>query len=220
MVHFRTEKVGFTVVVSQYTWHMEPEDDSITDWIAQLRQGDEEASRRLWDHFFQRLLEVATRRLKHARSADYDEEDIVLSALKSFCLGVRQGRFPQLMIAKISGVYCSSSRAAKSQIALPFSDALNAIRRVRSFTVQRIRAVVLGSTWFVSGEPNPAMAAECQEQFSILLDRLQHEDLKRVAIWKMEGYTNEEHRDDDVAQPGNHRTQAAHDSRNMEPGVT
>ncbi len=49
-----------------------------------------------------------------------------------------------------------------------------------------------GSAWFISGEPNPAVAAECEEQLSILIERLQHEDLKRVAIWKMEGYTNEE----------------------------
>ncbi len=82
---------------SGYTWFYGTDQDTIAEWIEQLRQGDEEASRQLWERFFDRLLDVAARKIKHARTADYDEEDVVLSALKSFCLGVREGRFPRLL---------------------------------------------------------------------------------------------------------------------------
>ena len=171
---------------------MAAEDESITAWIAQLQQGDEEAARRLWDHFFHRLLEVANRRLKHARATDYDEEDIALSALKSFCLGVRQGRFPHLHdrddLWRL--LFVITSRKVADRFAFQRRAKRDTTREVHHDPANADHETV--SSWFVSGEPNPAMAAECQEQLSLLLDRLQHEDLKRVAIWKMEGYTNED----------------------------
>lgn len=171
---------------------MAEEDESITAWITQLQQGDEEAARRLWDRFFHRLLDVANRRLKHMRSSDYDEEDIALSALKSFCLGVRQGRFPHLndrddlwrllfviTCRKVADRYAFQRRAKRDTAREAIRNSANSVDETHT-------------TWFVSGEPNPAMAAECQEQLSLLLDSLQHDDLKRIAIWKMEGYTNED----------------------------
>ncbi len=42
---------------------MEPDQDTIAEWIEQLRQGDEEASRQLWERFFDRLLDVAARKI-------------------------------------------------------------------------------------------------------------------------------------------------------------
>lgn len=171
---------------------MNAEDESITAWIEQLRVGDEEAARRLWDGFFNRLLDFATRRLKNTRSADYDEEDIVLSALKSFCLGVRRGRFPNLRdrddLWRL--LFVITSRKVADRFAFQR-------RAKRDFAREVVcnpttSAGGTSSTWFVSGEPDPAMVAECEEQFSILLNCLQHPDLKRVALWKMEGHTNED----------------------------
>lgn len=171
---------------------MEPNNETIAEWIERLRQGDEEAARQLWERFFDRLLDVAARKIKHTRSADYDEEDIVLSALKSFCFGVRKGRFPQLRdrddlwrllfvitSRKIADRYAFQRRAKRDQNR-------EAVLQPDSSSSKTL------STWFVSGEPNPAVAAECEEQLSALLQSLQNEDLKRVALWKMEGYTNEE----------------------------
>lgn len=171
---------------------MEANEETITAWIEQLRQGDDEAARRLWDRFFHRLLDVATRRLKHTRSADYDEEDIVLSALKSFCLGVRKGRFPQLRdrddLWRL--LFVITSRKVADRFAFHRRAKRDLTREVVHQSASSSSETI--STWFVSGEPNPAVAAECEEQLSLLIERLQHEDLKRVAIWKMEGYTNEE----------------------------
>ncbi len=171
---------------------MEPDQDTIAEWIEQLRQGDEEASRQLWERFFDRLLDVAARKIKHARTADYDEEDVVLSALKSFCLGVREGRFPRLLdrddLWRL--LFVITSRKIADRFAF--------LRRAKRDVAREAThpsahsSWDTGSAWFISGEPNPAVAAECEEQLSILIERLQHEDLKRVAIWKMEGYTNEE----------------------------
>jgi DNA-directed RNA polymerase specialized sigma24 family protein len=43
-----------------------------------------------------------------------------------------------------------------------------------------------------SQEPDPQFAAEVAEQCRELLERLGNDDLRGIAVWKMEGYTNEE----------------------------
>ncbi len=116
--------------------------------------------------FFDRLLDVAARKIKHARTADYDEEDIVLSALKSFCLGVRQGRFPQLLdrddLWRLLFVITSRKvadrfaflRRAKRDVA---REATHPSARTPCDTV---------SAWFVSGEPTrllqPSAKSSCR----------------------------------------------------------
>jgi DNA-directed RNA polymerase specialized sigma24 family protein len=44
----------------------------------------------------------------------------------------------------------------------------------------------------VGREPSPAFAAQVAEEFSRLLDLLGEEELRSIARWKLEGYTNAE----------------------------
>ena len=44
----------------------------------------------------------------------------------------------------------------------------------------------------VGDEPTPAFAAQVAEECRRLLDRLGDDGLRRVAVWKMEGFTNDE----------------------------
>ena len=44
----------------------------------------------------------------------------------------------------------------------------------------------------VGEEPTPEFAAQVAEECRRLLDRLDDETLRQVAVWKMEGYTNDE----------------------------
>jgi DNA-directed RNA polymerase specialized sigma24 family protein len=41
-------------------------------------------------------------------------------------------------------------------------------------------------------EPTPAFAAQLAEEYQLLLGKLDDEQLRSVAVWKMEGYTNDE----------------------------
>ena len=73
-----------------------PDDDSVSRWLDGLKAGDDEAIQRLWDQYFQRLARLAGKKLPgHARRG-FDEEDVALSAFKSFCARVGKGQFPQL----------------------------------------------------------------------------------------------------------------------------
>ncbi len=53
-------------------------DDSVSQWIAQLADGDEAAAERIWSGYFDRLLHVARSKLRGARRRAADEEDVVL----------------------------------------------------------------------------------------------------------------------------------------------
>jgi DNA-directed RNA polymerase specialized sigma24 family protein len=41
-------------------------------------------------------------------------------------------------------------------------------------------------------EPTPEFAAQVAEEYQLLLAQLSDPELEAVAVWKMEGYTNEE----------------------------
>jgi DNA-directed RNA polymerase specialized sigma24 family protein len=69
---------------------------SITRWIGHAKDGDEAAVEKLWQRYFQGMVELARQRLRSAPRRAADEEDVALSAFHSFCLGARNGRFPRL----------------------------------------------------------------------------------------------------------------------------
>ena len=169
------------------------DDEPITRWIDGLRQGEDEAARRIWEKFVERLLAVARQRLRRVNRTTYDEEDAVLSAFQSFCAGVRRGRFPQLRdrddLWRL--LFVITSRKVADQHAFQRRDKRDA-RREESSDPFDTRATAAREELFVSDEPSPAFASECEDQLRHLLEQLQHDDLKRIALLKMEGFTNQE----------------------------
>lgn len=66
---------------------------SITQFFGQLRTGDAGAARKLWDHFFPRLLGLARKTLGHLPQRAADADDAVQSAFASFWQRVGRGEF-------------------------------------------------------------------------------------------------------------------------------
>lgn len=67
--------------------------NSASSLLLHLREGDGQAVAKLWERYFERMLNVARRKLGGAHRRVRDEEDIALSAFKSFCAVVQRGRF-------------------------------------------------------------------------------------------------------------------------------
>src|SRR5215471_13836055 len=65
-------------------------------WVAQLKDGDPQAAEQLWNTYFLRMVKVARGKLHGATGRMADEEDVALSAFKSFCRGAQEGRFTEL----------------------------------------------------------------------------------------------------------------------------
>jgi DNA-directed RNA polymerase specialized sigma24 family protein len=172
-----------------------PPDGSVTIWLEQLKAGDPAAARPLWEAYFARLMSVARRRLRAAPRAAADEEDVALSAFDSFCRGAEAGRFPRLDDRDDLWhvLFVITARKAAGLARREGREKRGGGRVVQVSAVggsDGSAADVMGG--MAGSEPSPAFAAqvaeECQRLLSILSDR----NLRELAIWKMEGFTNEE----------------------------
>src|SRR5262249_39315183 len=69
---------------------------SVTDWLARLPQGDQEAVRQLWQRYYPRLVGLALQQPRGPPARQAEAEDVALSAFAGFCRGAERGRFPDL----------------------------------------------------------------------------------------------------------------------------
>jgi RNA polymerase sigma factor (sigma-70 family) len=169
---------------------------SVTRWVTALRGGDAAAAQPLWERYHRQLVALARRKLQTARRRAADEEDVVQSAFHSFFEGVARGRFPRLddrdNLWRLLVVI--TARKALDQLAREHA------KRRGGCAVQGESRISPGeSGWdeaaleqVVGDEPTPEFAAQVAEEYRRLLDRLGDEALRRVAVWKMEGLTNDE----------------------------
>jgi DNA-directed RNA polymerase specialized sigma24 family protein len=163
-------------------------DDSVTQWIAQLRAGDGSAAGKLWERYFHRLAGLARKRLQDVPRLPADGEDVALSAFRSLCAGLEQGRFPDL-----------ADRDSLWRLLVTIT-ARKARQLVRDECRQkRGGGQVVGEPDEASGlehllsrEPTPEFAAEVAEQCRLLLAKLGDEELRAIALWKMEGAASEQ----------------------------
>ena len=173
-------------------------DESVTIWIDGLREGSEQSTQKsaqqLWERYFSQLVQLAGKKLPRGVRRDFDEEDVALSAFHSLCEGVAAGKFPRLddrdnlwsLLVVITG--------------------RKVMHRLRAATAQkRGGGNVLGESGFVGSledsagidkivgrEPSAEFAAEIAEESERLLSALPDEDMRKLALLKMEGYTNKE----------------------------
>ena len=160
---------------------------SVTHWIDGLRAGESAAARKLWEHYFHRLVELARRRLRDLPRRAADEEDVALSAFDSFCRGAAQGRFPRLN---------DHDDLWQVLLVLTQRKAVDLIqhegREKRDW--RRAEPADAGhspAADLAGREPDPAFAAQVAEECQRLLGALD-DGLRLLAVRKMEGYTNEE----------------------------
>jgi DNA-directed RNA polymerase specialized sigma24 family protein len=170
---------------------------SVTTWIAELKAGDARAAQRLWENYFPRLVGLARKKLHELPRRAADEEDVALSALDSFCRAAEQGRFPRLT---------DRDNLWHLLVTITARKALQLVRRERR--QKRGGGTVRGDSAFhatpecpeeetglervIGTEPTPEFAAEMAEEYRQLLALLGTGDLQAIAVWRMEGYSNEE----------------------------
>ena len=161
-----------------------PEPGEITGWLSGLRAGDDVAAQRLWEAYFRRLVGLARTRLAGRPAGPAGSEDVALSAFDTFCRGAEAGHFPQL---------ADRTDLWQVLVMLTARKAIDAIRRERAD--KRGGGAVEDSPSFeqiIGDDPSPSFAAEIAEAFQALLDRLGDDELRRIAVWKLEGYTDRE----------------------------
>ena len=165
-----------------------PSKGSVTRWLGPLQEGDPAAVQQLWERYFQRLVRLARTMLEGSPRRASDEEDVALSAFASFCRNAERGRFPQLVDRDDLWRVLVVITARKAGHLLRDEGRQKRGGRAHPPTPQEPVTI----EQIVSREPTPEFAAEVAEECQRLLGRLGDGELKSIALWKMEGYTNEE----------------------------
>lgn len=166
---------------------------SDTQWIAQLHTGSNEAAQAIFDRYFGKTQRLASRRLSKVSCREADEEDVAISAFNSLFQGVRNKRFPEL---------CTSNDLWRLLAVITARKAVQQTRRV--YRLKRGANNVRGESVFVRPEEShggglaEAIAApedrdvELRELMNSLLDALNSEELREIALLKLDGATTRE----------------------------
>lgn len=89
---------------------------TLSKLIALVRQGNSEACDELANSFFAQALFIAQKRLPKSPSPVVDHEDLAISALRSFCLRIRDGRIEYLGDKELVGVLKTIIRAKTNRL--------------------------------------------------------------------------------------------------------
>lgn len=175
-------------------WIDMAESGSVSRWIDELKNGNDDAARQIWGRYVERLIRIAHSKLIHSPKRMADEEDVVNRAFMAFLEGVELGRFQRL-----------SDRDDLWQILVMLTErqAIDQTRAERA--IKRGAHRLNGQASRKNDEyafseldnirdpsPTPSFALQTSEELGILLSRLENEELQGIALAKLEGLTNRE----------------------------
>jgi DNA-directed RNA polymerase specialized sigma24 family protein len=168
------------------------EEGSVSRWLTPLQEGDSAAVHQLWQRYFVSLVQMARKRLRQAPPRAADAEDVALSAFDSFCRNVERGHFPQLRDRNDLWRVLAVITARKASHLLRDEG-----RQKRGGGTRQVETggeddqeAILEQTF--SREPSPELAAQMTEEYERLLRLLNDDQLRKVAVWRMEGDSIEE----------------------------
>jgi hypothetical protein len=171
---------------------------SVSQLLGRLRSEDphvrDDAAALIWKRYCTALLQLACRNLDRRLRRRVGADDIVQRTFKSFFLRQRRGDFD---LSDRNDLFQLLIRMTLNKVG---SAAAREARRRRDY--RRDRPVAEGvadgdeeGSWLLElsecGAPSPDEAAALAEEAERRLEQLP-DDLCRVALWKLEGYTNAE----------------------------
>jgi DNA-directed RNA polymerase specialized sigma24 family protein len=171
---------------------------SLTIRIRHLRSPDarqrDEAARVIWDHYEARLRSLVRLHLDSRIRRREDEQDILQSMYASFCHGQLEGHASpasrhELWKLLVRITLCKVVNTANRHLA-----ARRDVRRERP-ALTRPDDSSLFPRWMLDhvdrSQPGPEEKVVAIDEFDRFLEALP-DDLRRIVIWKLEGYTNAE----------------------------
>jgi DNA-directed RNA polymerase specialized sigma24 family protein len=171
---------------------------SVTLWLQQLKQGDREAVQPLWERYFTRLVHLArTWFPRTPTTGAASAEDVALDAFATFCRRAEEDGFSrlfdrddlwQILVALAFRKRCNQIQYEKRKRRRPAGGRVyvaSALERDEG-EAGALLSNMLGR------EPEPSLAVQAAEECRRLLAQLEDEQLRQIAQWKVEGFTNEE----------------------------
>lgn len=175
---------------------MEHNDSSVTSWVAAVQAGDQEAADKLWQRYFEQLVQLANRRLTAAARRVNDGEDVALSALDSFFQAARAGRFPHLddrdNLWRLLLVITARKAATYNEREGRQRRGGGAVRGESGLEAPDDSSGTRGIDRVVGNSPTPEFLVRVTEEFDNLIESLADEKLREVARLRMASWTNQE----------------------------
>jgi hypothetical protein len=157
---------------------------SVSHWLKELKTGDSLAVEAIWHRYYQRVVELASRKMKVNPDRAVDGEDIAQLAMHRFCTNATLGCYPNL-----------DDREQLWDLLVVFT--LNRIRK-HLRACNRLKRSGLHTQVFEFSQLEVLKDLQTPEAPTIMadmvnawLERLDQEDpsgqLKQIAIWSMDG---------------------------------
>ena len=174
---------------------MEP-NSSVTGLIQLLRADDkavrDRAANLIWQRYFRDLLNLARKNLGRRIRPRADEEDVLQSMFNSFCKRQRRGEYD----------LAGRDELWRLLVTITLRKARNTVRNHRrdrrDVGREQTESASVGDTscpgWALeqmdAAGPSPGEAAVLNEALERRLACLGDPELRQVALWRLEGYTN------------------------------
>jgi hypothetical protein len=155
----------------------------------------ESAARLVWGRYFQELLVLARNHLSARVRCREDEEDMLQSMYKSFCIRQRRGDFDLANRDQIWNLLGHITLRKARNTANRHLQGKRDVRREEmepgsEHAEDDTASAILDQ--IDSDGPTPAEAALLNEALEKRLQLLHDPGLRQIALWKLEGYTNDE----------------------------
>jgi DNA-directed RNA polymerase specialized sigma24 family protein len=173
---------------------LEKNDEPVSLWIRQLESGQSAAAQPLWEHFCQKLMQLAGQKLSSKLRRSYDEEDAALSAFHSLCRVISERRQADLgdrdnlwrLLVTIT------ERKVNTRLRHEIREKRDIRRTVGESCLISSDEKSGGIASLPDREPTPEFAAEFADICGAMLDALGDETLKEVAQQRLKNYDPDE----------------------------
>ena len=170
---------------------------SVTGLIQLLRSEDpaerELAALLIWRRYFRDLLELARNNLNQRIRPREDEEDVLQSMYKSFCLRQQRGEFDLSgRDALWSLLVTITLRKARNAAKKHGRDRRDVAREQTIAGGDEAESAHWALEQMEASGPSPAEAAVLNEALERRLEALGDPDLRKIALLRLEGHTNRE----------------------------
>lgn len=165
-------------------------DDSVTDWINQVQDGDSRAATLIWARYVKRLVARARHKLVGSNNRVADEDDVVALAFAKFLKEVRNDNFERLVDrTDLWAILAMLVDHAATDQRRHYSAMKRGGGEVRGDSaLEHLDSLERGAADKIT--PEKVVAGE--NQIAHLFKLLDSEELELISIYRLEGWENKE----------------------------
>lgn len=172
----------------------ESENDDVAVLVKAMENGDQDATTKLWEYCFPRLLNYSRAKLPDHLRRILDEEDVALSAFKSFCIRAQDGTLGEIgdrdSLWRL--LFCITARKAQYYVRYQTCQKRGGGQVGGESTFKRGSDREPGINQIAAESSGPATLSAFAENCQDLFDSLDDDKLRAIALLRVEGYSVDE----------------------------